>query len=232
METDSGNYLNVTLKNKIIQNASIYDYLKKYKYKINKDLHNKIKTDLKGRSFKVSYAKRNYQIDDILFDKTPQNTTINYEGETINLIQYYEKVHDLKIKDKNQPLILVRKANSQGEPICLHFIPELCSLSGIEDSSAKDGYFMKELAKYTKLEPIDRVKKTNEFLNLLSDKEKDPQHPDRMSSKEKCESYGIEIEPVNKLFEAYYMKETKLIGGNKQEVYPTDRTFSVLKKKI
>ena len=231
METDSGNYLNVTLKNKIIQNASIHDYLKQYKYKNNKDKQNEIKINLKGRSFKVSYAKRNYQIDDILFDKTPQNTTINYEGETINLIQYYEKVHDLKIKDKNQPLILVRKKNSQGEPISLHFIPELCSLSGIEDSSAKDGYFMKELAKYTKLEPIDRVKKTNEFLNLLSDEEKDPQHPDRMSSKEKCQSYGIEIEPVNKLFEAYYMKKTKLIGGNKQEVYPTDRTFPVLKKK-
>ena len=28
METDSGNYLNVTLKNKIIQNETIYDYLK------------------------------------------------------------------------------------------------------------------------------------------------------------------------------------------------------------
>ena len=231
METDSGNYLNVTLKNKLIQNASIHDYLKKFKYKNNKDLQNEVKTDLKGRSFKVSYAKRNYQIDDILFDKTPQNTTINYEGETINLIQYYEKVHDLKIKDQNQPLILVRRKNSQGEPISLHFVPEFCFLSGIEDNLAKDGYFMRELAKYTKLDPIDRVKKTNEFLNLLSDEDKDPQHPDRLSSKEKCKSYGIEVVPVNKLFEAYYMEETKLIGGKNQEVYPSDRTFPVLKKK-
>jgi hypothetical protein len=95
METDSGNYLNVTLKNKIIQNETIYDYLNQCNYN-DKDIQNEIKADLKGRSFKVSYAKRNYQIDDILFDKTPQNTTINYEGETINLIQYYEKVHDLK----------------------------------------------------------------------------------------------------------------------------------------
>ena len=231
METDSGKYLNVTLKNKIIQNETIYDYLSQCKYKNNKDLQNEIKTDLKGRSFKVSYAKRNYKIDDILFDNSPKNTTINYEGKTINLIEYYKIAHDLEIKDPNQPLILVRRTDSQGEPISLHFVPEFCFLSGIEDDATKDGYFMRELAKYTKLEPIDRVKKTNEFLNLLSDKERDLQHPDRLSSKEKCDLYGIEVKPVDNLFDAYYMKETKLIGGNKQEVYPTDRTFPVLKKK-
>ena len=231
METDSGKYLNVTLKNKIIQNDSIYDYLSQFKYTKNKDLQNEIKIDLKGRSFKVCYAKRNYRIDDVLFNKTPQNTTINYEGRTINLVEYYKIAHNLKIEDQYQPLILVMRKDSQGEPMSLYFVPEFCSLSGLEDDATKDGYFMKELARYTKLEPIDRVKKTNEFLNLLLDKERDPKHPDRLSSKEKCESYGIKVEPVKDLFDAYYMEETKLIGGNKQEVYPTDRTFPVLKKK-
>jgi len=231
METDSGKYLNVTLKNKLIQNETIYDYLSQCKYKNNKDLQNEIKTDLKGRSFKVSYAKRNYKIDDILFDNSPKNTTINYEGKTINLIEYYKIAHDLTIKDPNQPLILVRRKDSQGDPIDLHFVPEFCFLSGIEDDATRDGYFMRELAKYTKLEPIERVIKTNEFLNLLTDKERDPEHPDRLSSKEKCDSYGIEVKPVDNLFDAYYMKETRLIGGNNKEVYPTDRTFPVLKKR-
>jgi hypothetical protein len=126
----------------------------------------------------------------------------------------------------------VRRTDSQGEPISLYFIPELCSLSGIEDNATKDGFFMKELAKYTKLDPIDRIKKTNEFLNLLSDKEREPKHPDRLSSKEKCDLYGIEVKPVKSLFNAYYMKETKLIGGNNKEVHSNDRTFPVLKKKI
>ena len=220
METDSGNYLNVTLKNKIIQNETIYDYLK-----------NEIKAELKGRSFKVCYAKRNYKIDDILFEASPKNTNFNYEGETINLIKYYDKAHHLKIKDQNQPLILVRRTDSQGEPISLHFVPEFCSLSGLEDDATKDGFFMKELAKYTKLEPIDRVKKTNEFINLLSDNERDPKFPDRLSSKEKCDLYGIEVKPVNNLFNAYYMEETKLSGGNNKAVHSNDRTFLVLKKK-
>ena len=231
METDSGNYLNVTLKNKIIQNETIYDYINQYKYKNNKDLQNQIKTDLQGRSFKVSYAKRNYKIDDIIFEKSPKNTTINYEGETINLVKYYDMAHHLKIKDQNQPLILVRKTDSQGEPISLHFVPEFCSLSGLEDDATKDGFFMKELARYTKLEPVDRVKKTNEFINLLSDNERDKKNPGSLSSKEKCELYGIEIKPVNNLFDAYYMEETKLSGGNNKAVHAKDRTFPVLKKK-
>ena len=231
VETDSGNYLNVTLKNKIIQNDSIYDYLNQYKYKNNKNIQKEIIKNLKGRSFKVCYAKRNYQIDDILFDKSPKNVNINYEGETINLIKYYEKGHNLKIQDQNQPLILVRRTDSQGEPMSLHFVPEFCSLSGLEDDATKDGYFMKELAKYTKLDPIDRIDKTNQFLNLLSEKEKDPKFPDRLSSKEKCELYGIEVKPVKSLFDAYYMEETKLSGGNNKAVHSSDRTFPVLKKK-
>ena len=52
-----------------------------------------------------------------------------------------------------------------------------------------------------------------------------------MTSKEKSDFYGIEVEPVNDVFTAYYMKETKLIGGNNKDVHSNDRTFNVLKKK-
>ena len=227
METDSGNYLNVTLKNKIIQSDTIYDYIKKYKY-LNKD---EIREKLKNRSFKVSYAKRNYRIDDILFDKkrTPKDQKINYEGKSINLVEYYNIAHKIKIKDENQPLILVRKNNSQGESQNLYFIPELCYLAGLEDNEIKDGYFMKELAQYTKFEPDQRVKKTNEFLKLLSETKKISL--EKLSPQEKCKLYGIELKPVDKLFTAYYMEETKLIGGNNKNVYPTDKKFPVFKKK-
>ena len=230
METDKGNYLNVTLKNKIIQKETILEYINQYKNNNKEGTQKQIKKDLKGRSFKVSYAKRNYIIDDILFDRNPKKQTFNYEGKTINLIDYYEHAHKLKINNPNQPLILVRKKNSEGEPINLYFVPEFCLLSGLEDEATKDGYFMRELAKYTKLEPLDRVNKTNQFLKLLTDPEKDPKNPSKLSAKEKSELYGIEVKPVNNLFTAYYMKETKLIGGNNKPIKSNDRTFPVLEK--
>ena len=87
---------------------------------------------------------------------------------------------------------------------------------------------MKELEKYTKLEPTNRVNKTNEFLYLLSDTES---YPDRLSSKEKCDLYGIEVKPINNFFNAYYMEETKLCSGNNKSIHLADRTFPVYKKK-
>ena len=231
VETDTGNYLNVNLKNKIIQDKTIYDYLKESEY--NQYSRDEIKENLIGRSFKVSYAKKNYRIDDILFEKfrTPKDQKIFYEGKNINLIEYYDKTHQLKIKHENQPLILVRKKDSQGDPIALYFVPEFCTLCGLEDDITKDGIFMKKLAKYTKLDPNDRIKKTNEFLNLLSNEERDPKNPDQLSSKEKCDLYGIEVKPVENIFKAYYMKETELMGGKGKKVQQNDRTFPVLDKK-
>ena len=230
VETDKGNYLNVTLKNKIIQSETILDYLTKYNYE-NKSNHNFIKEQLIGRGFKVSYSKRNYHINDILFDRNPKSQTFSSNGKTFKLVDYYEKERKIKIKNVNQPLILVQKKDKNGEINNLYFIPELCCLSGLEDEETKNGQFMKELAKITKLEPNERVQKTNEFIKLLEDPTKDSKHPEKLSAKEKSDLYGIKIEPLNELFTAYYMKETKLIGGNKKEVHSNDRTFPVLEKK-
>ena len=226
METDKGNYLNVTLKNKIIQNESVLEYINQFKNINKQETQKDIKAELVGRSFKVSYAKRNYRIDDIIFDRNPQNQTFNYNGNSVNLIKYYEECHKLIIRDPKQPLILVRRKDSQGDPVNLYFVPEFCSLAGLDDEATKDGFFMKELAKYTKLEPKDRVTKTNKFIELLSDPSK---NKDNTSSKEKSALYGIEVTPVKELFTAYYMKDTKLMGKQK-EVYSSDRTFKVLKK--
>ena len=89
---------------------------------------------------------------------------------------------------------------------------------------------MKELATLTKLEPNERIKKTNEFIKLLEDPSKDSNHPEKLSAKEKSDLYGIKVEPLNELFTAYYMKDTKLVGGSNTQVSSRDKTFKVLKK--
>ncbi len=228
VETDSGNYLNITLKNKVIQYESINDFINQYKKKYRWNIKDEIKSDLRGRLFKVCYSKKNYKIDDILFDRTPRNQTINYEGKSINLIKYYEKVHHLKIKDEKQPLILVKKKDSKGEPNTLYFIPEFCTLSELDYNVIFDRPLMKELEKYTKLDPENRVNNINEFIKLISDKNA---YQNCLSPKEKCELYGIEIEPINNLFDAYYMKEPKLLGENSKEIHSNDRIFPILDKK-
>ena len=238
IETDGGNYLNVTLKNKIIQNQTVLDFINNYDYS-NKNEQQKIKEELKGRIFKVSYMKKNHKIDDIIFDRSPKTQTFNYQEKQTNLIDYYKDAHEIDIEDEEQPLILVRKKGPQDEEINLYFVPELCSLSGLEDKDVKDGFFMRDLAKQTKLEPKDRVFKINQFLELFEDPErkkiknkKNKKEPPKelMSSKEKSELYGIKIKPLNKLFKAYYMKDTILTAGNNKKISSKDRTFPILGK--
>ena len=230
METDNGNFLNVTLKNKIIQSDSILDVLKDKEYDVKQNQKD-IREDLQDKSFKVSYGNENkYKIDDILFDRDPKKQTINYNGKSINLIEYYNKKYKIKIKDEKQPLIVVHSKTKNGEPQNNYFVPELCFLENLEDSAKKDGNFMKLLAQYTKLDPSDRVKKTNEFIKLLEDPSKDPKHPEKLSAKEKSNIYGIKVKPVDELFTGYIMSETKLLGGNNKPINPS-KPFDVLQKK-
>ena len=235
METEGGNYLNVTLKNKILSTETVLEYLEANKYK-NKGNQDSIKESLIGRSFKVKYAKKNYVIDDILFDRNPKKQDFFYENKSTTLEEYYNKKYLIKIKDSTQPLLLVKRKDAEGKDINLFFVPELCYLAGLDDEFIKDRDFMKKLADYTKLTPQDRIKKTNEFLNLLVDdtrytEEEEDENHERKSAKEKSEEYGIEIKPLDKLHKAYYMKGTQLVGGNKQLISSKDKTFNVLNKK-
>ena len=228
METEGGNYLNVTLKNKILSTETILEYLKNNEYK-KKDNQESIRDSLIGRSFKVSYAKKNYIIDDILFDRNPQKQDFTYENKTTTLEEYYTKKYKIKLKDLTQPLLVVKRKDAEGEDINLYFVPELCYLAGLDDNFIKDREFMKQLADYTKLTPKDRINKTNEFLKLLTETKK--KNKDTLSAKEKSDLYGIEVKELDKLHKAYYMKETVLIGGNKKVIKPKDKLFEVYHKK-
>ena len=225
IETEKGNFLNVTLKNKIIQKNTMLDYLIENKYKDPKN-HERIAKNLIGRSFKVSYSKKNYKIYDILFGRNPTNQAFNYEGGTVKLIDYYQNIKKMKIKDEEQPIIVVRKKGPQDSFVNLYFIPELCFLAGLEDSEIKDKNLMKQLSFYTKLKPDDRIKKANIFLDLLNEKGKKDKNK---SPLEKTIEYGIEVSPVKDHFKAYMMKEPILIGEKNKNVIGT-KVFRIAKK--
>ena len=204
METDKGHYLNVNLKNKIKQNKSILCYLKEnYEgYEKNKEIKQKINEDLIGHPFTVSYNSKTYKISELNFDRNPENVKLNYKGQSLNLVEFHKLKGDEPITDMDQPIIIVKEPNGNN----YYFVPELCSLSGLEDSDTKNRLFMQELAYHTKLEPNERVAKTNEFIKLLDDNNTDEKH--LISAKGKKEFYGIKIKPTDNLFDAHYMKET------------------------
>ena len=233
METESGNYLNVTLKNKILSTDTVLEFMEYYDYTNNQA---QVKKKLIGRSFKVSYAKKNYIIDDISFDRDPKSHNFMHDGKTKTLEEYYKEKYKINIKDLTQPLIVVKKKDAQGKDFNLYFVPEMCYLAGLDDEFLKDREFMKNLANYTKLDPKFRITKTNEFLKLLvetKNKEikRDGKVIKELSSKEKSELYGIEISALDQLHKAYNMKDTELLAGKKETITAKNKRFDVISKK-
>ena len=226
VETEKGNYINVSLKNKIESTQNILEYLNNFNYKNPKN-HNKIKEKLIGRLF--YFENKKYKINNILFDRNPKNQNIYINGRNISILDYYSKTYKSSIKDYNQPLILNEKKGPQGKILNAYYIPELCTFSGLDENEQQDSFFMKELSKTTKIDPETRIYQTNKFLELLVDPEKKSEN--QLSSLEKSNLYGIRVQSPKESFTGYLMRETKLLAGNNAKITAKNKTFPVLNKK-
>lgn len=90
VETEKGNFLNVTLKNKIIQQKTVLEYLIENEYK-KKEKKEEIKEKLKNSVFKDTYLGKNYTITDIDFDLNPSNKSCEFKGQTITIFNITKK---------------------------------------------------------------------------------------------------------------------------------------------
>jgi len=159
VNTEMGLYLNVQIKNKILSTSTCLELIQqKYDKRAGKNENfATLKDYFVGRAIRTNYAKRNYNIDDICLDKTPTNTTFNWNGKNITILNYYEVSHKIKIKDKTQPLFVQKKIDENGKEILLYLVPELCLLAGIDDEMVKDRDFMRNLANETKFTPDGKL---------------------------------------------------------------------------
>lgn len=168
VNTQNGIYLNVQLKNKILSTSSCLQLLQEKTEKGTLMSNAEVLKELFiSKTVRTTYAKRNYKIDDICFDKNPVNTSFNYNGKNISLFNYYQVAHKITIKDKKQPLFVMYRTNEEGETDNVYLIPELMNLAGIDDEMVKDRNFMKNLAELTKFKPHGKLKfkfKNNFFI--------------------------------------------------------------------
>ena len=81
------------------------------------------------------YNNMSYRVDDISWDKCPEDTFTNAKGEAVSYVDYYQNQYNIEIQDRKQPLLISRsrrKGLSEKEVdriICL--IPELCLMTGL-----------------------------------------------------------------------------------------------------
>ena len=127
-----------------------------------------------GLSVIAEYGNhRTYQIDDIDFKRTPKNMTIvQSNGSEITLLKYYKERYEIDIKDPHQPLFVayLERRTPEGKRVeqQVFLVPELCKFTGLTDDLRNDKRVMKEVARFTKIAPKDRIDKLINHKNNLN----------------------------------------------------------------
>jgi hypothetical protein len=182
-QTEEGLCLIIGIKNRVKADLNVYDALMNKEFNFGNTKEERIE-NLIGKRFVPDNGTRSKVIYDISTDRNPQNTTINHEKETINYIKFFEKVFEYKIKDKNQPMIQVEYKHSGGETRYGWYVPECCKLIGVNQKDTENSKFMKELAKYTRLDPDQVIKQIDKCIDLFKDEtERKPKEEEKKDNK-------------------------------------------------
>ena len=249
--TESGLYLMVLNMNKYVSGKTMLEKI------------NEIKNDNKGASeseirelieeyledhktILTTYGSmRAYRIERIDFDKTPSNTafnTKNQEGKniTITLINYYQNQYNVRIKDKNQPLLiaedklrkkrLLGNGNIQQEnEKIIYLIPELVFITGIENDNNSRGRRQDILFK-TKTDPSQRMREINKIHDLMNSdqpreyKKRNGEIIKNKSSRQLAEEWGIKLGD-NLTLQGRELSQPKLIFNKNATVVPRNGLF-------
>jgi len=168
-QTEEGLCLIIGIKNRVKGDLNVYDALMDKKFNFGETEEERIE-NLIGKRFVPEKGTKSKVIYDINKDRTPMNTNINHGKETYtNYVDFYEKVFDITIKNKNQPMIQVEYKKPEGETKYGWFVPELCKLIGVNQNDTENSKFMKKLAQFTRLEPDKVIEQIDKCIDLFKD---------------------------------------------------------------
>lgn len=142
-EYEGGLMLCLDTQHRVLRTVNVLELLREYRSIYKERFKETVSNHIIGSVILTRYNHKTYVIDEILWDNTPRDTFESYSGTKISYLQYYEKQHNLKIQDVNQPLLLHRKSirvpgslEKVDKFICL--VPELCYMTGLTDEMRSD----------------------------------------------------------------------------------------------
>ena len=132
--------------------------------------------DLIGRRFIPFEGSRHQQIYGISWDRDPTNTIRKHNEIEMSYYKYYKDIIGKEIKDKKQPLIIAKNPKKRGinkkDPLSeitnpRYFVPELCTMIGINDEDLTNFKFMEKITEKTRLDPDDKIEQIKKCLDLF-----------------------------------------------------------------
>lgn len=176
-EYEGGLMLCLDTQHRVLRTITVLELLREYR-SIHRERFKEVASNhLIGSVVLTKYNHKTYVIDEILWNNSPRDTFETFDGNKISYIEYYEKQHNLKINDMNQPMLLHRKSirvpgslEKVDRFICL--VPELCHMTGLTDEMRSDFKVMKDVAQYTRVTPNQRISALRKYLNNVRQSER------------------------------------------------------------
>lgn len=232
---ESGLLLEVDFTSRILQQKSVYQYLKEIREQ-GGNFEANAKEALVGKSVIGWYGnKMNYVVSDIDFNHNPQTFEFDAYGEHVKMVDYFSKKYGLKIKDLKQPLIESTKENRDGIKEKSYLVPELCGLTGLPDGMREDHNAMKQVAVYTKLSPDQRTEEMKKLLKQFQRMDVDFKRKDGEAVRKKIplqpaeimKAWNLEISEKPHEVEGRILPPQLITLGGKQklDIPPTGQFF-------
>jgi hypothetical protein len=180
--TESGLYLRINDKNKMITGKTAYQKMQEISKKYGGNITcegciREFREYFKGRTVIAKYGNfRAYRIGDVTTDQTTKNTSFemkdsNGNPKNVTILEYYKHQYNISLKYENQPLLVVeqrRKGDIDKERI-QYLIPELVFLTGVDELPEND---KAEIIAKSKFHPDQKFKKICDGMKYLQNKEK------------------------------------------------------------
>ena len=253
--TENGLFMLINNVNKMITGKTAYNKMReiwsKYEKEKNspKEIQDKINEYFsRHRTVLTTYGSlKPYRIQEITFDKTPENTNISFmdinkKKVNISLINYYETQYHINIQDRKQPLIIAQKPKNfknknllSDQEYIIYLVPELVYITGNEDEENQNNRRNKNrnIINKTKMDPNKKMSAINGIFSLYNSnkhkkiKKKTGQEFEMKSPQELINEWGINL-GNNLIFDSRFIDQPKLYYKN-DDVNPFNGRFRAKK---
>merc|ERR1719435_42579 len=172
---------------------------------------------LLGAIVMTRYNNKTYRIDEIAWDKHPDDEFDYKNGEKLSYVKYYAEKYNKAIRDPKQPLLVsMPRARDEraGMTGPIYLVPELCFMTGLSDEQRANFQLMKALGEHTRQEPKTRTRTLMKF-------------HERMAStpeiKQDLSAWNLELSPKMEMIDARTLAPEDILGqGSTKATYKSD----------
>lgn len=172
-DTETGSMVCIDVSHRVLRTNTVMSQLMDLQ-KRGGDVIGLAKKMLTGSNVLTLYNRKSYRVEDVDFNKNPQDSFTSEKGVTMTFKDYYQGRWNKAVTNDQQPLLLIKEREH-----VLYLLPEFCVLTGLTDEIRADFNIMKDLANATKKEPHARLE---ECTRLITKIKSDPRTSGELAS--------------------------------------------------